>query len=119
MKIAVTASNNNGFESEVNKHFGRSPFFAIVDTEVEEIELVKNSAAQASSGAGVQAAQLISDQGVEVLLSGSVGPKAYTALSSGNIKMYISQDETVHEAVKSLENNNLSQLTSPNGTPRK
>lgn len=119
MKIAVTASNNNGYESKVNKHFGRSPFFAIVDTEVEEIDLIKNSAAQARSGAGVQAAQLISDQGVEVLLSGSVGPKAYTALSSGNIKMYITKDKTVREAVESFENNELSQLTSPNGTPRK
>lgn len=119
MKIAVTASNNDGYESKVNEYFGRSPFFAIVDTEAEEINLVKNPAAQASSGAGIQAAQLISDQGVEVLLSGSVGPKAYTALSSGNIKMYITKDETVRKAVKSFEHNELAQLNSPNGTPRK
>jgi len=119
MKIAVTASNNNGYESEVNKHFGRSPFFAIVDTKDDEIDLIKNSAAQASSGAGVQAAQLISDQGVEVLLSGSVGPKAYTALSSGDIKMYITKDDTVGKAVESFVNDELSQLSSPNGTPRK
>ncbi len=119
MKIAVTASNNNGYESKVNEHFGRSPFFAIVDTEKEEIDLVKNPAAKASGGAGVQAAQLISDQGVEALLSGSVGPKAYSALTSGNIKMYSTKDETVRKAVESFENNDLSQLTSPNGTPRK
>ncbi|MFO7815527.1 MAG: NifB/NifX family molybdenum-iron cluster-binding protein [Halanaerobiales bacterium] len=119
MKIAVTASNNEGLESKVNKHFGRSPFFAILDTEEEGIELIKNSAAQAPSGAGVSAAQLISDQGVDALLSGSVGPKAYTTLTSGGIKMYITKDDTVGEAVKAFKNNELSQLNSPNGTPRK
>ncbi len=119
MKIAVTASNNDGYDSKVNKHFGRSPFFAILDTEEREIELVKNAAAQASSGAGVQAAQLISERGVKVLLSGSVGPKAYTALSSGDIQMYITKDESVREAVNSYENDELSPLTSPNGSPRK
>lgn len=119
MKIAVTAEDNNGFESKVNTHFGRSPYFAIVDTDTDEIELVKNEAARASGGAGVSAAQLISDRGVEALLSGSVGPKAYTALSSGNIDMYITKDNTVKQAVKSFEEGSLSQLTSPNGTPRK
>ena len=119
MKIAVTAENDNGFESNVNPHFGRSPYFAIVDTDNNEVELVKNEAARASGGAGVSAAQLISDRGVEVLISGSVGPKAYTALSTGNIDMYIAKGGTVSQAVKSFQEGSLSQLTSPNGTPRK
>jgi len=119
MKIAVTAENDNGFASNVNPHFGRSPYFAIVDTQTDEIDLVKNEAARASGGAGVSAAQLISDRGVEALISGSVGPKAYTALSRGNIEMYIKKGGTVKEAVEAFEKGSLSQLTSPNGTPRK
>lgn len=119
MKIAVTAENNNGFESRVNRHFGRAPYFAVVDTETDNVELIKNEAAKASGGSGVSAAQLIADRGVEVLISGSVGPKAYTALSSGNIEMYIIQQGTVREAVDNFQGGKLSQLTSPNGTPRK
>ncbi len=119
MKIAVTAENNNGYESEVNTHFGRAPYFAIVDTKTDKIDLIKNEAANASGGAGVSAAQLIADRGVEVLISGSVGPKAYKALTSGNIEMYIINHGTVREAVENFQKGNLSQLTSPNGTPRK
>ena len=119
MKIPVTAENDNGFDSNVNPHFGRSPYFAIVDTEIEEIELIKNEAARASGGAGVSAAQLIADRGVEALISGSVGPKAYTALARGNIEMYTIEDGTVREAIEALDEGSLSQLTSPNGTPRK
>ncbi len=119
MKIAVTAEKNNGFESKVNTHFGRAPYFAVVDTETDNIELIKNEAANASGGAGISAAQLIADRGVDVLISGSVGPKAYTALSSGNIEMYIIQQGTVREAVDSFNGDKLSQLNSPNGTPRK
>jgi len=119
MKIAVTAENDNGLQSKLNPHFGRSPYFAFVDTETKEVELVKNNAARAAGGAGVSAAQLISDRGAKVLISGSVGPKAYSALSSGNIEMCISKDNTVGEAVDSLQEGSLSQLSSPNGTPRK
>ena len=119
MKIAVTAENNNGYDSKVNTHFGRAPYFAIVDTKTDEVDLIKNEAANASGGAGVSAAQLIADRGVEVLISGSVGPKAYTALTSGNIEMYIINQGTVREAVENFQKGNLSQLNSPNGTPRK
>src|SRR6056297_1898121 len=119
MKIAITAENNNGYESEVNAHFGRAPYFAIVDTKTDKIDLIKNGAANASGGAGVSAAQLIADRGVEVLISGSVGPKAYTALTRGNIEMYTTKDGTVQQAIEAFQEGSLSQLTSPNGTPRK
>ena len=119
MKIAVTAENDNGYASNVNPHFGRSPYFAIVDTQTDEIDLVKNEAARASGGAGVSAAQLISDRGVEALISGSIGPKAHTALSRGQIEMYSIKEGTVRQALEAFEEGSLSQLTSPNGTPRK
>lgn len=120
MKIAVPVKNNNGFDSEVNKHFGRSPYFAIVDPDKNEVDIIKNQAANASGGAGVSAAQLVADRGVEVLLSASVGPKAYTALSSGNIKIYtIENYGSLNQAVESFENEELTQLDTPNGIPHK
>jgi len=53
MKIIVTAKNNSGIESELDSRFGRANYFAIVDTESMDVNFIENSAAEASSGAGI------------------------------------------------------------------
>ena len=64
-------------------------------------ESVKNTKANVSQGAGIAAAQTISDKNVDALLTGYVGPKALQALESTEIKIYegVNINETVKEAV--------------------
>ena len=38
MRIAIPCSNNNGLESEISMHFGRSPYYAFVDVEGNKIK---------------------------------------------------------------------------------
>lgn len=40
MRIAISAENNQEFDSIVAHHFGRCPFFALVEVEGEEIQSV-------------------------------------------------------------------------------
>ena len=45
MRIAVSAQTNNGLESQVAQHFGRCPYFALVDlegTEVKTVQVIAN-----------------------------------------------------------------------------
>jgi predicted Fe-Mo cluster-binding NifX family protein len=45
MRIAISAQTNNGLDSLIAQHFGRCPYFALVDvedTEVQTIRLVEN-----------------------------------------------------------------------------
>ena len=45
MKIAVSVETNNELESVVAHHFGRCPFFALVDvegTEITAVEVIDN-----------------------------------------------------------------------------
>jgi len=67
MKIAVCAQGQ-GMEAPVDPRFGRCRYFVIVDTENETVDSKQNSAAGAPGGAGIQAAQFIANQGVDVLL---------------------------------------------------
>ncbi|MFL7890729.1 MAG: NifB/NifX family molybdenum-iron cluster-binding protein, partial [Anaerolineales bacterium] len=41
MKIAVSVETNDELESVVAHHFGRCPFFALVDVEGNEFKAVK------------------------------------------------------------------------------
>ena len=45
MRIAISTETKNGLDSIVAQHFGRCPFFAIIDmdgTEVQTVKLIEN-----------------------------------------------------------------------------
>jgi len=42
MRIAVPAADDSGMDADISKHFGRSPYFTIWDTETEEAEIIGN-----------------------------------------------------------------------------
>lgn len=103
MKIAVTADGNEA-TSPVNPRFGRAPWFVVVDTESGDVEAIDNSVGiDASSGAGVQAAQKIAASGAECLLTGHCGPNAFRALGAAGIRVVVGVDGTVEDAVKRFQ----------------
>jgi predicted Fe-Mo cluster-binding NifX family protein len=65
------------------------------------------------SGAGIQAAQTAVDKGVEVVLTGNVGPNAYQVLSAAGIKIVTGASGTVQEAVTKFLRDELEETTGP------
>jgi len=116
MKIAVTTSSDKGLEAKVDLRFGRAPYFTVVDIEDMKVEVIKNSAGNAASGAGVSAAQKMSDEGIDGIISGNFGPKAFETLKNGDLKLY-SFSGTVKEAVDELKKGNLEELSNPTNAP--
>ena len=97
MKIAIT-STGTAFDSAVEPRFGRCPYFALVDTESGAFEAKTNPFRDAASGAGIQAAQWVVDQGVGALLTGHCGPKAAAVLDDADIRIVEEVAGTVREA---------------------
>ena len=116
MKIAVSAAGNT-LDSLVDPRFGRCAYFIIADVEGNEIKNVKaiqNPAMAARGGAGIQAAQLIASNKVEVLITGNIGPNAAGVLSSTGIKIVISMPGiSVREAIEKYLKGELEEVTRP------
>lgn len=110
MKIAVTAMTPS-LEGEIDPRFGRCPYFLIVDTETMEYQALENPAQQAFGGAGVQAAQFVSSQGVEAVISGHFGPNAYQALRAAGIKVYGGVFGSITDAIEKLKRGELVEVT--------
>jgi predicted Fe-Mo cluster-binding NifX family protein len=109
MKIAVTAQGPT-LESEVDLRFGRARYFIVADTETGEFQAVDNEQnLNAAQGAGVQAAQLVAAQGVEALLSGHCGPKAFQVLTAGGIKIFNGAAGTVADAIEQFKAGELTE----------
>jgi predicted Fe-Mo cluster-binding NifX family protein len=108
MKIAISTSGT-GLDVPFDPRFGRALYFCVIDDQ-DGWEAVPNPAINAAGGAGVQAAQLIAQQGVDVVISGAFGPNAFDALDAAGIQMYLApagENLTVAELLKVYQENKL------------
>ncbi|MDX2439433.1 MAG: NifB/NifX family molybdenum-iron cluster-binding protein [Desulfobacterales bacterium] len=120
MKICITSTGKE-IEAKIDPRFGRAPYFFIIDTDTDAMEVVDNSAVAESQGAGIGAAQLVSDKGVDAVLTGRVGPNASTAFKASGVKLYegVSSQETVKEALTRFKKGEYDDSPAPAGvSPR-
>ena len=55
-----------------------------------------------SQGAGIQASQMLAGQGVQAVITGHVGPKAWSALQAANIQVFAVTGGTAEQAVQAF-----------------
>ncbi|MFC2070098.1 NifB/NifX family molybdenum-iron cluster-binding protein [Chloroflexota bacterium] len=113
MKIAISMSEPE-LEADIEPRFGRCPYFIRVDPETMEFEAIKNSSAGASGGAGVSAAQMISGQGVEAVLTGRCGPNALEVLTAARIKVITGVYGKARDAIEAYKSGKFQTSTGPN-----
>lgn len=107
MKICVTSSGEN-LKSMVDPRFGRCQYFLIVDADSQKVEAIRNTGVRAARGAGITAAQIVSDSGCEVVITGNVGPNAFNVLSGAGIKIYTgASGRTCEQALKDFNDGKL------------
>lgn len=113
MKIAITTSGPD-INSNIDPRFGRCAYFLLIEGSSLESGDIKwdalpNPAINARGGAGTQAAQYISDQNVQVVISGDFGPNAFSTLQSAGISMYLfkSENTTAMECIKMFQADEL------------
>jgi predicted Fe-Mo cluster-binding NifX family protein len=118
MRVMVTGVAPD-LDAEVDHRFGRGAYFVVVDSETLEWQAHRNEAADSAGGAGSQAAQFVSRQGVEAVISGHFGPNAFLALRAGGIRMVrLGASPTVREAVIALAGGDLDEVSGPSGAGR-
>jgi predicted Fe-Mo cluster-binding NifX family protein len=77
MKIAISTEENNGLESRVSHHFGRCPYYVLVDVQdkqVQEVEGIENPFYTQHQPGMVP--EFIKGQGVDLMISGGMGRRA-------------------------------------------
>jgi len=112
MKIVISSTGDN-IDSNVDPRFGRCINFLIVDTDTMQVETLENSSVHSAHGAGIGAAQKVASLNVEAVITGHVGPNAYSALSRTGIKIYTGAVGTVKEAIAQYEEGKLREAVNP------
>jgi len=116
MKIAVSATAPS-LDAEVDPRFGRCQYFLIVDTESMEFEAIENPATMAPGGAGIQAAQLIAEKGVEAVVTGDCGPNAYQVLSTAGVPVFVGASGKLRDVVEAFKRGEFSPVARASAGP--
>jgi len=107
-KIAVSVLDANGLDAPVSPHFGRCPYFTVVEMEGQEVltvEAVVNPYyANHSPG---EVPSFIHDLGVQVMLSGGMGGRAVTFFQQYGIEPATGAQGTVRESLTQYVGGNL------------
>ncbi len=101
MRIAITSEENKGLEGLVCQHFGRSPYFVVVDIEkdkIAQVETIGNPFYQKHNPGDVPA--FVAERGVNALVSGGMGKRAINFFEQYGIKVATGAFGTVAQSVE-------------------
>ena len=102
MKIAVATDDNMGLDAVVSHHFGRCPYYIVVDVdedEIKDVKAVKNPFYESHGQAG-EVPNFIHSLGVEVIISGGMGPKAIGFFQQLGVQAFTGASGIVGDVIK-------------------
>ncbi len=99
MKLAIPVEENRGIDSPICEHFGRAPYFAVIDVgeggvsvEVRENPLIEHTAGALP--------ELLKSWGVDRVIAARMGQKAQLFFSQFGIEVALGFSGTVREVLK-------------------
>ena len=87
-RIALACEDNQGLDSQISQHFGRCPYYLILDVDGDEIknaETVSNP--YYNNHIPGMVPQFINQQGANVMIAGGMGPRAIDMFGSLGIEV--------------------------------
>ncbi|MEL7649425.1 MAG: NifB/NifX family molybdenum-iron cluster-binding protein [Sedimentibacter sp.] len=94
MRIAIPAEDKN-MSAQVYQSFGRAPYFLLYNSITKETTFLDNSAVVSQGGAGIRAAQVIADNGTQVLITPRCGENAEKVLRNAEVLVYKAVEGTL------------------------
>jgi predicted DNA-binding protein (UPF0251 family)/predicted Fe-Mo cluster-binding NifX family protein len=109
-RIAVSSMDGT-IEGMVDERFGRARKLIVYDLDTGGWEVAENiQQMNLAQGAGTQTAQNVISFGVKAVISGHLGPNAFSILHTAGVEAYSAVNMTVADAVKSYKEGCLVRL---------
>jgi len=102
MRVAISVDDSNALDSQISAHFGRCPYFILVDVEGQDVEAV-NAVENPYHGNHTpgQVPAFIHSQGADVMLAGGMGRRAVSFFQQYDIQAVTGASGVVRQALQS------------------
>ncbi|MDG6225527.1 MAG: NifB/NifX family molybdenum-iron cluster-binding protein [Candidatus Thermoplasmatota archaeon] len=105
MKVGIPSMRGTGLDDEIGEHFGRVPFYTIVETDSGSVKVIKNTS-EHMGGQGLPA-ELLRKEGVHTMICRGLGRRAIAMFEESNIDVFVGASGTVRDALESLKRGDL------------
>ncbi len=112
-RFVVPVSDDRGIDAQLSQHFGRAPFFAIIDLDEEGHVIGQGTIANTSEhfgGVGLPPDRILQLK-PKALITYGLGPKALRVFQNAGVAVLRTEANTVREVVTAYNNNELQELT--------
>jgi cation diffusion facilitator family transporter len=114
-RIAIPIEQNDGLNSKISPHFGKSPNFLLID-QAENAQttwfVVLNPGAKMNKKRGIEAAHILIEHGVDVVLADEVGEGPYHVLRDNSIQILkLNNESEIKRVLDSFGRKELRSLT--------
>lgn len=100
MRIAVSATEDRGLDSAISPHFGRCPYFVLVDVQDQQVQGVQTLANPYYGHHQLgQVPGFIHTQGADVMLTGGMGGRAVGFFEQYGIQAVTGANGSVRQAL--------------------
>lgn len=113
MKVCIPTIGNKGLDDTINDHFGRSPFYMVIDIDTNEVNFITQE--ENKTHGSCSPVDLILKSGADALICKGMGRKAINYFSEANVEVYISDTGSVKESIEKLKNGTLSKMNINDG----
>lgn len=113
VRIVVPVSDEKGIDAQLSQHFGRAPFYVIIDLDDEGHVIGQGTIANTSEhfgGAGLPPDRILQLK-PKALITYGLGPKALRVFQNVGVAVLRTEANTVREVVRAYNNNELQELT--------
>lgn len=102
MRIAFAADDDRGLDALLSQHFGRCPYYILVDVEGGEVRKVRSIRNPFYHGHGRpgQVPELIYGQGAKVIIAGGMGRRAIDFFGRLGVRPITGVSGTVREVLE-------------------
>ena len=112
-RIVIPVIENSGLESRLSEHFGRAPYFMIVEIdskgEIVNIEAIPNTS-EHFGGFGRPPDKILQLRPTALITYG-MGPRALSIFQQARVAVLRANASTVREVIEAFKRNELEELT--------
>jgi predicted Fe-Mo cluster-binding NifX family protein len=107
MRIAIPSISDEGLESEVSGHFGRSPYYTFVDIEEGEIKNVESAPVPYEDHGPGDLPNFVKEHGGEVVIAYGMGHKAVDFFQQFGIEVVTGAEGKIKDVIEAFIHNLL------------
>lgn len=113
MRLCIPTETNEGRNAQAYGHFGSAPYFTIVDTKNDCVEVINNANQHHAHGM-CQPMNALAGKSIDAVATSGMGFRAVQKLNQSGIRAYQAIQGTVEDIVRQFVEGSLREITLEN-----